>query len=58
MLRLQRSADLKAEEAEKKGKLTLIAESNALRKRSQEKRKKAEELDELIQEKSSGLKTQ
>lgn len=47
---LEQAANSRAEEAEKKGKLCLISESNALRKRAQEKRKEASELDKLIKE--------
>lgn len=50
---LEKSANEKAEEAEKKGKLTLIAESNALRKRSREKRAAIDELDKALALKQS-----
>ena len=44
----EESANKKAEEAENKGVLSLIAESNALRKKSQEKQAAVEEMDKLI----------
>lgn len=50
---LETAANKKAEEAENKGKLTLISQSNALRKRGQEKRAAANDLEKLIAEKSA-----
>ena len=50
---LQQSADSKAEKAEKLNRLDLIAQSNALRKKSREKAEEIKNVEKLIQEKSA-----
>jgi hypothetical protein len=52
---LEESANRKAREAEDKGVLSLIAESNALRKKSQEKLAAVKDVDKLIADKTNML---